>query len=140
MKAQPVIGQEVILSQAEAIQAFRGWISAELLTKQARWLGAESQRQKRTKTDLLAQALTLWVDRHPEACLTEARLFNVMREVIADLVLDYRDSAQASAEVYRIGRLEVKDDDVQAVRTGEHLAAGREQAWVVRIWAPTQLL
>jgi hypothetical protein len=63
-----------------------------------------------------------------------------MREVIADLVLDYRDSAQASAEVYRIGRLEVKDDDVQAVRTGEHLAAGREQAWVVRIWAPTQLL
>jgi hypothetical protein len=53
MKAQSLRSEEATLSPGEALAAFRKWISAELLTKQRHWLGAESKRQKRSKADLL---------------------------------------------------------------------------------------
>src|SRR3954447_3842802 len=86
MKAQTVIAEEVTLSQGEALKAFRGWISAELLTQQYHWLGAESRRQKRTKTELLTEALGLWVRRHPEQRLTKPQLFNLMRAAMGEFM------------------------------------------------------
>jgi hypothetical protein len=86
MKAQAVLAQQVSLSQGEALQEFRKWISAELLNPQRHWLGAESRPQKRTKAELLAGALGLWVHRHPEERLTKAGLFNVMREAVGELI------------------------------------------------------
>ena len=86
MKAQTVIAEEVTLSQGEALKAFRGWISAELLTQQCHWLGAESRRQKRTKTELLTEALGLWVRRHPEQRLTKPALFNLMRAAVGEFM------------------------------------------------------
>jgi len=87
MKAQPILAEEVSLSQGEALQAFQGSISAELLHAQYHWLTAESRRQKRTKTDLLTQALGLWIHRHPEERLTKARLFNVMRDAVGEFIV-----------------------------------------------------
>jgi hypothetical protein len=86
MKAQPLRSEEAILSPGEAVAAFRTWISAELLTKQRHWLGAESRRQKRSKADLLTEALGLWVGRHPEERLTRPQLFNVMRAAVGEFM------------------------------------------------------
>jgi hypothetical protein len=86
MKAQPLRSGDAILSPGEAVEAFRTWISAELLTKQCRWLGAESRRQKRSKADLLTEALAFWVGRHPEERLTRPQLFNVMRAAVGEFM------------------------------------------------------
>jgi len=86
MKIQTILAGEVSLSQGQALQEFRKWTSAELLNQQRHWLGAESRRQKRTKAELLAGALGLWVHRHPEERLTKAGLFNVMREAVGELI------------------------------------------------------
>ena len=86
MKTQTVIAEDVTLSPGEAVAAFRKWISAELLTNQCHWLGAESKRQKRSKADLLREALGLWVGRHPEQRLTRPQLFNVMRAAVGEFM------------------------------------------------------
>jgi hypothetical protein len=86
MKAQPLRSEDATLSPGEAVEAFRTWISAELLTKQRHWLGAESKRQKRSKADLLTEALGLWVGRHPEERLTRPELFNVMRAAVGEFM------------------------------------------------------
>jgi hypothetical protein len=86
MKAQPLRSEEATLSPGEAVEAFRTWVSAELLTKQRHWLGAESRRQKRSKADLLTEALGLWVGRHPEERLTRPQLFNVMRAAVGEFM------------------------------------------------------
>jgi hypothetical protein len=86
MKAQSLRSEDAILSPGEAVEAFRTWIAAELLTKQCRWLGAESRRQKRSKADLLTEALGLWVGRHPEERLTKPRLFNIMRAAVGEFM------------------------------------------------------
>jgi hypothetical protein len=93
MNAQPLLAEEVSLSQGEALQAFQRSISAELLHAQCHWLAVESRRQKRTKTDLLTHALGLWIHRHPEERLTKARLFNVMREAVGELIVVEAPSA-----------------------------------------------
>ena len=86
MKAQPPHSEEATLSPGEALAAFRPWISAELLTKQCHWLGAESKRQKRSKADLLREALGLWVGRHPDERLTRPQLFNTMRAAVGEFM------------------------------------------------------
>ena len=86
MKARPLRSEEATLSPAAAVEAFRAWISAELLTKQRHWLGAESKRQKRSKVDLLTEALAFWVGRHPEERLTRPQLFNVMRAAVGEFM------------------------------------------------------
>ena len=86
MKAQPLRPEEATLSPGEALAAFRPWIAAELLTDQCHWLGAESKRQKRSKADLLREALGLWVGRHPDERLTRPQLFNVMRAAVGEFM------------------------------------------------------
>jgi hypothetical protein len=86
MKPQSLRSEDAILSPGEAVEAFRTWISAELLTKQCRWLGAESRRQKRSKADLLTEALALWVGRHSQERLTRPQLFNVMRAAVGEFM------------------------------------------------------
>ena len=126
MKAQSAIAEGVALSQAEASQAFRGWISAEPLTKRARRLGAESRRQERTKTDLLARALTLWVDRRPEARLTKARLFN---EAMPHAVAAIRAAVESARPMWPLAGVKVDRRAVEVVNLGR-LAQPSEPARV----------
>jgi hypothetical protein len=73
------ISTDTFLSIDQAMQAFRPWISAELLTVQFRWLVAESKRQRVKKPEILRHVLAAWVDHHPEERLTRPQLFNIMR-------------------------------------------------------------
>jgi hypothetical protein len=98
MKTQTVSPDEVTLSRGDALKAFRRWSSAELLTKQCQWLGAESRRQKRKKADLLREALGLGVRRHPEERLTKARLFNIMREAVGEFIVFTRPCEESRAQ------------------------------------------
>lgn len=73
------IPADTFLSIDQAMKAFRPWISAELLTRQYRWLVAESKRQHLKKPEILRRVLTARVNHHPEERLTKPQLFNIMR-------------------------------------------------------------
>src|ERR1700746_950176 len=94
------IPTDTFLSIEQAMKAFRPWISAELLTVQFRWLVAESKRQQLKKAEMLRRVLTVWVNNHPEECLTKPQLFNIMRAATGEFIQRWGGSA------LRPGRIE----------------------------------
>jgi hypothetical protein len=85
-----------IFSVDEAINAFRSWASAELLNNQLRWLVAESRKQNRKKSEILRRVLVAWINRHPEAHVTNPQLFNIMRAATGEFIEQHRGSARGA--------------------------------------------